>query len=92
MYLMNKLEEARNLIHTIDEQMIELFVKRMQAAKMVAEYKRENHLPVTDEKREQELIAKNLKVLNQEELNSYYLTFFDGVLAASKAYQEDLLK
>ncbi len=92
MFLMNKLEEARNQIQQIDQEMIALFIQRMQASKMVAEYKRENQLPVTDSKREQELIEKNLKALNHEELKTYYLTFFEGVLAASKAYQADLLK
>ncbi len=52
---MNKLEEARSIIQNVDQQMIELFLKRMQAAKMVAEYKMENHLPVEDKLREQEL-------------------------------------
>ena len=31
----NRLEEARRIINEIDEQMAELFVKRMKAAEMV---------------------------------------------------------
>ncbi len=89
---MNKLEEARELIQQIDEQMIELFKKRMQASKMVAEYKNQNHLPITDHKREKELVNRNLQKLNMQELETYYLLFFEGVLQASKAYQKDLLK
>ena len=39
---MNKLEEARLIINSVDKEMIELFKKRMNAAKMVALYKNEN--------------------------------------------------
>ena len=37
----NKLEEARNIINDVDVQMAELFVKRMRAAELVYEYKKE---------------------------------------------------
>ena len=87
---MNKLEEARLIIQDIDLEMIELFKKRMVASKLVAEYKKENELPILDEGREKFLIEKNLKSLNDEKLESYYMTFFKGVLDASKDYQKDL--
>ena len=38
---MNKLEEARKSINEIDKEMAELFVKRMEAAKLISEYKME---------------------------------------------------
>ena len=56
------------------------------------EYKNQNHLPITDHKREKELVNRNLQKLNMQELETYYLLFFEGVLQASKAYQKDLLK
>lgn len=87
---MNKLEEARSIIQNVDQKMIELFLKRMQAAKMVAEYKMENQLPVEDKLREQELLKRNLRAVPLE-LQEYYTLFFEGILKASKAYQEDLM-
>lgn len=86
---MSKLDEARTIIQQIDIQMIELFLKRMKASKMVAEYKKENQLPILDKTREDALIKKNMSFVPLE-LQSYYKMFFDGVLVASKAYQEDL--
>lgn len=86
---MNKLEEARKMIEQVDQEMIELFLKRMQASKMVAEFKKKNQLPILDQKREAELIQKNLKHIPLN-LQEYYRTFFEGVLRSSKAYQEDL--
>ena len=72
--------------------MIELFKERMVAAKMVAEYKKENDLPVLDKAREEALINKNIKLLNDKELEQYYLTFLEGILTASKDFQKDLIK
>ena len=89
---MNKLEEARLIINEVDSKMIELFKERMTAAKMVAEYKKENNLPVLDKAREEALIKKNLELLNDKELEQYYLTFLEGLLTASKDFQKDLIK
>ena len=89
---MNNLEKARLIINEVDKKMIELFKERMEAAKLVADYKKENNLPILDKAREEALINKNLEVLNNPELREYYLTFFQGMLKASKDYQTDLNK
>ena len=88
---MNKLEQARLIINEVDLKMIELFKERMKAAEMVAEYKKENNLPVLDKAREEALINKNVNYLNDKELEKYYLTFLEGMLTASKDYQKDLI-
>ncbi len=89
---MNKLEQAREIINNVDKELIELFKKRMMASKMVAEFKSENNMPVFDESREKSLKEKNLLILNNKELEKYYLTFLEGILKASKDYQKDLIK
>ena len=58
-YSMNNLQNARRTIEKIDAEMAELFEKRMKAAETVAEFKKENALPIEDKKREAELTAKN---------------------------------
>ena len=45
---MNKLEEARKSINEIDAEIAKLFEKRMEASKLVAEYKKENGLSILD--------------------------------------------
>ena len=87
---MNKLENAREIINTCDKELIEIFKKRMAAAKMVAEYKKENNLPILDQKREDAIIEKNVKLLNDESLEDYYLEFFKSMLKVSKDYQKKL--
>ena len=89
---MSKLDTARAKINQIDEAMLKLFEERMQAVQMVAEYKLENHLPVLDASREQSIIDKNVSMLNDKKLESYYRIFFEGVLNSSKEYQKDFIK
>ena len=86
---MSLIEKARIKINEIDAKMIELFKERIQAVMQVLEYKKEHNLAGFDEKREIELIAKNIKLLNDSELEKYYLKFFQGVLESSKDYQRD---
>ncbi len=86
-----KLEEAREIINEVDNEMLYLFIKRMAAISMVAEYKMENDIPVLDSIREDEIKKKNLETLSNKQLEKYYLTFFEGVLNSSKEYQKDLL-
>ena len=50
------LEEVRKEIDAIDQQLLPLFLKRMDCAKQVAEIKREQHLPVLNSNREQEIL------------------------------------
>ena len=54
-----KLEKARSIIDEVDRKMAELFARRMEAVKLVAEHKSERGLPIFDEKREEQVIRKN---------------------------------
>jgi monofunctional chorismate mutase len=54
----NNLELLRGEIDTIDTEMIELFKRRLDTAGRIAEYKKENGLPVADEKREMKVLEK----------------------------------
>lgn len=89
---MNKLEEAREIINQVDREMIELFIRRMAAVRLVAEYKLENGMPVLDSIREDDIKARNCEVLCNKVLEKYYLDFFEGVLNSSKEYQKYLIQ
>ena len=67
----NKLEEARKIINEVDEKMAELFVKRMRAAEMVYDHKKEFGLPILDEAREAAVIEKNSNLIEDESLKGY---------------------
>ena len=80
------LEELRGQIDEIDQQMVELFKARMEAASQVAEYKKEKELPVLDAGRERALLGK---IADQagEELADYAQSMYRTILSASRSYQ-----
>ena len=86
----NKLDEARKIINEVDSQMAELFVKRMRAAEMVYEHKKDFGLPIYDEKRESEVIEKNLILIKDEVLIEYYVDYLKHLMSVSRAYQNRL--
>lgn len=88
---MNNLQNARRSIEKIDAEMAELFEKRMKAAEVVAEFKRENALPIEDKKREAELTAKNSEFVSFE-YQPYYESFIQNVMDVSKKYQKRVLE
>lgn len=88
---MTELEKARKLINETDVEMAKLFEKRMDAARMVASYKKEHGLPVEDLAREAELMKRNSKLIECEEYRSYYVNFLGDVIELSKSFQHRLL-
>ena len=83
----NKLEQARKIINDVDAQMAELFVKRMRAAEMVYEYKKEYGLPILDQKREEQLIASNAEKIDDDIIRGYYIDYLKNLMSLSRAYQ-----
>ena len=83
----NKLEEARKIINDVDSQMAELFVKRMRAAELVYEHKKEYGLPILDQKREEAVIATNSALVGDKVLKGYYIDYLKNLMAISRTYQ-----
>lgn len=89
---MTELEEARLQINSIDTEMAALFEKRMKAAAAVADYKKKNGMQIFDSVREKEILQKNVKLIQNEELQPYYLQYLQDVMNISKRYQHKLLE
>ena len=83
----NKLEEARQIINEVDKQMAALFEKRMKAAEMVYEHKKEYGLPILDSKREEAVIKQNSALVEDEVLKGYYIDYLKHLMKVSRAYQ-----
>ena len=88
---MKDLQQCRQEIDEIDQQIMTLFEKRMNVAKSVIEYKMANGLEIFQPEREKEVIRKNLKRLDNQNLESYARCFVQDMMTISKAYQSDLL-
>ncbi|MTI71679.1 MAG: chorismate mutase [Firmicutes bacterium] len=58
---MDSLDKLREDIDLIDKELIKLFEKRIEKVYEIAEYKKENKMPIFDENREEEVIKRNIK-------------------------------
>lgn len=88
---MKDLKQCREQLDYIDLEIIKLFEKRMSIIKDVATYKKENNLPILDETREEMMLQKNLKNLNNAELKEYYKAILETYLDVSKKYQIEII-
>ncbi|MBE6671079.1 MAG: bifunctional chorismate mutase/prephenate dehydratase [Ruminococcaceae bacterium] len=88
---MNSLEKARKIINTADKEMAKYFEMRMDAVKLVTEYKRENGIPIDDFAREAEMIERNSSLIENEEYREYYVNFLKSNILLSKKMQHKLL-
>ncbi len=89
---MTDLQKAREIINQTDKEMAALFEKRMQAAQLVGEYKKEHGIPVEDKVREEENMARNSSYIQNEDFRSYYVNFLQNTMELSKKYQHRMLE
>ena len=66
------LENLRNEIDSIDNQLINLFQERMDVAAKIGEYKKENNLPVLNVQREREILNE-VADKSRKDMKSYLL-------------------
>ena len=83
------LEEVRKEIDAIDQQLLPLFLKRMDCAKQVAEIKREQHLPVLNSNREQEILDNMAQHAGEYAGEARIL--YSNLMDMSRALQHNLL-
>ena len=72
---MDELKQNRQKLETIDEQMAALFEERMAISRQIADYKRENALPVLDAERERILLEKNAEKIADPAVREYTFPF-----------------
>ena len=89
---MNELEQARQNINAIDAKMAALFEERMKQVEAVAKYKIANALPTLDSSREEEVIARNGKLIQNPVFREYYVSFLKDLMRTSRSYQGRLMQ
>ncbi len=85
-----ELSELRKDIDRIDRELVSLFLERMNVSADVAEYKKQNGLPVLDASRERALLSK-VAELSGEEFEEYTRTLYSTILELSRSYQHTRL-
>lgn len=84
------LQEARNSISRIDEELTSLFVKRMELSREIAAYKKDNHMAVFDRSREREVV-NHVCDLAGKDFESYIRVLYGTLLDVSRSYQRQLI-
>ncbi len=87
---MEDLLSIREKINEIDNKIVELWKERMETCLSVAQYKKENNLPVLDARRESELLNR-IGNMAGEELDVYSRVLYDTIMTVSKSYQHKYL-
>lgn len=85
-----KLEEYREKIDAVDEKLVALFAERMELSRAIAEYKKENGLPVLDASREKEKL-KSVAERSPAELREYTRRLYALLFELSRDYQRELI-
>lgn len=80
------LNELREQIDSIDQELVELFVKRMNLSGQVADYKRANDLPILVPARERAILQKVAEMAGGD-MGSYTRVLYSMIFELSRSYQ-----
>jgi len=84
------LQIYREQIDNIDNELLRLFIERMDVARQIALYKKEHNLPALDAVRESEKLA----VIDEkagEEMRPFAHKLYELIFKLSRSYQEGML-
>ena len=84
-----ELSEIRARIDSVDDQLLNLFLERMDLAEEGAKYKNEHHLPILNKTREREVLASVMEKAGSRERYAYHL--FATLMELAKSRQAELI-
>lgn len=87
---MDDLQKARDIIDSIDSELLALFIKRMEIVNAIGKIKKSEGKPIYDRKREEEVMQK-ISEKAPPHLCSYSFDLFKKIMELSKDYQKDSL-
>lgn len=85
------INELREQLNAVDNELVENFEKRMELAGEIAKYKHENNRSVSDRTREREVIHRVTGMVKPE-LSGYTKSLYNTLFDLSKTYQSSLMK
>jgi len=90
---MEKIKKARKHIDRIDTVIITALAERMSLMPEIAEYKKANKIPITDEKREIEIMKKLKKIGKEYGLDEGFVEeVFLSIFNEAKRIQNEVVK
>ena len=88
---MTELDQCREEIDLIDQQLTALFEKRMETVLKVGEYKKAHDLPILDAGREEAVIKKNIERLSNPAFHRELSDFYQALMTITKETQQRLM-
>ena len=88
---MEDLKQLRDEIDEIDKKLVLLFEKRMEAALKIADYKKQNGIPILNENREKEVIKKNTLRLKNKTFEHSLEKFLIYIMSLSREEQSKIV-
>mgnify|MGYP001067160274 CR=1 FL=1 len=89
---LNVLEDLRRKIDIFDEQLLDVLEKRMEVAKTIARYKKENNITVLQSRRWAEVVRRNVEIGGQKGLgNDFISTLFRAIHQESINQQTQIM-
>jgi len=85
------LTDYRKQIDEVDRALVELFLRRMDIAAGIAEFKKANGLPVLDSSREAAKL-RNICESAPEEMREYLRELYSRIFELSRAHQAGILE
>jgi len=84
-----ELNEIRNQIDSVDDQILKLFMERMDLSEEVAAYKNAHSLPILNKTREREVLARVTESAGDRERYAYHL--FSTLFELARSRQAELI-
>lgn len=85
---MQSLEQLREKITAIDQQLIPLFKERFRLASEVARFKQAHHLPILQPERERAILSQLAQEVSDPDLLPIFQDLWHAVFEASRHWQE----
>ena len=85
------IQELRGRIDEIDEELVALFLRRMEVSAQIGAYKKERGLPIFVPEREQEKLADVAEKAGPE-MAGYIKRLYDAIFTLSRDYQNEVLE
>ena len=80
------IQQLRNEIDAVDDSLVKLFSQRMELSAQVADYKRENNMPILAPAREREILARVAQSAG-DEMGNYTRVLYSMLFELSRGYQ-----
>ena len=81
------MEQYREIINGLDDQIMELLIDRLLVVKDIGEYKKKNKIPVLDQKREQQIFGKIDKKYKNKDNNNFLKSIYTQMMIETKKIQ-----